>query len=76
MDEAKRQRLEAAGWKVSNTTEFLQLSPEENTFIELKLALTQRLKESRARVLSKIMRCSNCSLRELPMLNLLKLLKE
>jgi DNA-binding XRE family transcriptional regulator len=47
MDTAKRQRLEAKGWKVGNTTEFLQLSPEENALIELKLALTKQLKELR-----------------------------
>lgn len=47
MDESKRQRLEAAGWKVGDTSEFLQLSPEESTFIELKLSLTRRLRELR-----------------------------
>jgi hypothetical protein len=47
MDTAKRKRLEAKGWKVGNTTEFLELTPEENAFIELKLALSQQLKELR-----------------------------
>jgi DNA-binding XRE family transcriptional regulator len=47
MDTAKRKRLEAKGWKVGNTTEFLELTPEENAFIELKLALSKHLKELR-----------------------------
>jgi predicted XRE-type DNA-binding protein len=47
MDNAKRQRLEAKGWKVGNTAEFLDLTPEENAFIELKLALSKHLKELR-----------------------------
>ncbi|MGK7929082.1 MAG: helix-turn-helix transcriptional regulator [Spirulina sp.] len=47
MDVAKRQGLEKAGWQVGNTADFLQLSPEEIAFIDLKFALSQRLKELR-----------------------------
>ena len=47
MDEIKRQRLEAAGWKIGSAEEFLELSPEEAALIELKLALSRRLKEMR-----------------------------
>ena len=47
MDEIKRQRLEAAGWKIGEAEEFLELSPEEAALIELKLALSRRLKEMR-----------------------------
>ncbi|MBP0022046.1 MAG: helix-turn-helix transcriptional regulator [Cyanobacteria bacterium SBLK] len=47
MDIAKRQRLEKAGWQVGDTEDFLQLSPEEIAFIDLKLTLSQRLKELR-----------------------------
>ena len=47
MDEKKRQRLEQAGWKVGSTEEFLELSPEEANYIELKLALASSLREMR-----------------------------
>lgn len=47
MDPLKRQRLEAAGWKIGSVAEFLELSPEEAAMVELKLALSRRLKESR-----------------------------
>lgn len=47
MDSAKRQRLEAAGWTVGDASDFLGLSPEEAAFIELKLALSKRLKQQR-----------------------------
>lgn len=47
MDPAKRQRLEAAGWSVGDASDFLGLSPEEAAFIELKLALSKRLKQQR-----------------------------
>lgn len=49
MDKAKRKRLEAKGWKVGTTTEFLRLSPEEARYIELKLALSEHLKKRRIR---------------------------
>ncbi|BAY32370.1 hypothetical protein NIES37_17200 [Tolypothrix tenuis PCC 7101] len=47
MDTAKRQRLEAAGWRVGNASDFLELSPEEEAFIEMKLSLSRYLKELR-----------------------------
>lgn len=47
MDEAKRKRLEAAGWQIGTVNDFLQLSPEEAKIVELKLALSQELKELR-----------------------------
>ena len=47
MDQAKRERLEAKGWKVGTVWEFLELTPEENALIEIKLALSRRLKERR-----------------------------
>jgi DNA-binding XRE family transcriptional regulator len=46
-EQAKRQRLEAAGWTVGNASDFLGLSPEETAFIGLKLALSKRLKQQR-----------------------------
>ena len=47
MDEKKRQRLEQAGWKVGSAEKFLELSPEEANYIELKLALASSLREMR-----------------------------
>jgi DNA-binding transcriptional regulator YiaG len=48
MDTKKRARLEAAGWTVGSADEFLELSPEESAFVEVKLALSSGLKEIRA----------------------------
>jgi DNA-binding XRE family transcriptional regulator len=47
MDKIKHQKLEAKGWQVGDVSDFLELSPEENAFIELKLALSRQLKELR-----------------------------
>jgi DNA-binding XRE family transcriptional regulator len=47
MKTAKRKRLEAKGWKVGTAREFLNLSPEEAAYVELKLALSKNLQEYR-----------------------------
>ena len=47
MDKNKRQRLEAKGWKVGTVDEFLGLTPDEFTYVELKLTLSQRVREYR-----------------------------
>jgi len=47
MDEKKRQMLEQKGWKIGSVQEFLELTPEEASFIELKLALGDSLREYR-----------------------------
>jgi ribosome-binding protein aMBF1 (putative translation factor) len=47
MDASKRKRIEAAGWSVGSTTDFLKLSPEEADFVELKLRLSESLKRRR-----------------------------
>ncbi|MFY9570826.1 MAG: hypothetical protein WAV20_05460 [Blastocatellia bacterium] len=39
MKAAKRKRLERAGWSLVSTEEFLELSDEEKTLVEIKLAL-------------------------------------
>ena len=49
MDKKKRERLEAAGWKVSTVADFLGLSPEEEALVEARVALTRRLREVRER---------------------------
>ena len=47
METTKRQRLEAAGWKVGTVAEFLGLSPEEEAIIEIRLSLSKSLKKLR-----------------------------
>ncbi|HEY9301832.1 MAG TPA: helix-turn-helix domain-containing protein [Phormidium sp.] len=47
MDAQKRKRLEAAGWSVGDASDFLGLSKEETALVELKLALSKRLKQQR-----------------------------
>ncbi len=37
MRDSKRRKLEAAGWKVGLTADFLGLSKEEESLIEIKL---------------------------------------
>lgn len=49
MDARKKKRLEDAGWRVGSTQEFLGLSPAESAYIELKIALSDKLKERRQR---------------------------
>jgi hypothetical protein len=49
MKRIKKQRLERAGWVVGDSAQFLQLSEEENRFIELKLALATGVRELRER---------------------------
>jgi hypothetical protein len=47
MEESKRRRLEEKGWKIGTVEEFLGLTPEEVTLIEIKLALSESLRERR-----------------------------
>ena len=47
MDKAKRKRLEAAGWKVGTVRNFLDLSSEEEAYIELKLELAKNIQKRR-----------------------------
>jgi len=44
---SKRKNLEAAGWSVGDSKEFLALSPNEAEFVEIKLALARRLRALR-----------------------------
>jgi predicted XRE-type DNA-binding protein len=46
-EEEKKARLEAHGWKVGSTEEFLGLSPEEAAYIELRLKLSDAVREYR-----------------------------
>jgi predicted transcriptional regulator len=47
MDEAARKRLEAVGFKSVTVAEFLGLTPEEEALVEIKAALSKRLRELR-----------------------------
>lgn len=47
MDRQKVERLQEAGWKVGDASDFLGLSPEEVEYIEFKLALASKVKELR-----------------------------
>lgn len=49
MKHDKRRSLEEKGWRVGNTSEFLDLTPEEAQFIEYKLRLARTLRELRER---------------------------
>ncbi len=49
MDERKRALLEAQGWKVGGTREFLELTNEELAYIEIKIALSRLVKDQRTR---------------------------
>jgi DNA-binding XRE family transcriptional regulator len=47
MKRAKRERLEAAGWKVGGAEEFLSLSEAEGALIDIRIALANTLRKER-----------------------------
>ncbi|NND40456.1 MAG: helix-turn-helix transcriptional regulator [Silicimonas sp.] len=49
MDKRKKDKLARKGWKTGSVAEFLDLSAEESAYIEMKLALSKKLKERRRR---------------------------
>lgn len=49
MKAAKQKKLEAKGWKIGSANDFLNLSPEEAAYIELKLSLSKSLKQRRSK---------------------------
>lgn len=50
MDREKQRQLEAKGWVVTTPEEFLELTPEEAAYIEVKLRLSRSLREQRERL--------------------------
>jgi predicted DNA-binding protein (UPF0251 family) len=50
MNEEKRKRFEAAGWKVGEIDEFLGLTPEESAIVDMKFNLAKALHEKRKRL--------------------------
>lgn len=49
MTPERKSRLEARGWKVGSTAEFLNLDPAEEALVEIKLALSRSLCRQRAK---------------------------
>ena len=49
MDKRKKDKLAKKGWTVGTVAEFLDLSAEESAYIEMKLALSEKLKQRRLR---------------------------
>jgi DNA-binding XRE family transcriptional regulator len=53
MDEEKKKRLEEKGWKVGTVSDFLGLTKEEITLIEIKLALSSNLKKRQQKLMTQ-----------------------
>jgi predicted XRE-type DNA-binding protein len=49
MHTAKPKRLEKKGWQIGSADDFLDLSPEESAYIEVKLRLSDDLRQRRTR---------------------------
>ena len=49
MRKSKKERIEKKGWKVGTVAEFLDLSPDETRYLELKLRLSDSLRSRRQR---------------------------
>ena len=49
MNKRKKNKLAKKGWKTGSVAEFLGLSDEESAYIEMKLALSEKLRERRLR---------------------------
>ena len=53
MEQNTRKKLEDKGWKVGTVSDFLELSPEEEILVEIKLALSRSLKERRQALMTQ-----------------------
>jgi transcriptional regulator with XRE-family HTH domain len=47
MDKAKREKLEATGWRIGSAADFLQLSREESAIVDVRLSLSNALRDRR-----------------------------
>jgi DNA-binding XRE family transcriptional regulator len=54
MEPAKKERLESKGWKIGTVSDFLELTPEETIFVEIKLALSRSLKDRRQKTMTQV----------------------
>ena len=50
MTTEKRRKLEKKGWRIGSVGDFLELSPEENAYIELKVRLARELRQRRQKL--------------------------
>ena len=48
MRKSKQERLKASGWRIGSADDFLELSAEESAYDDLKLRLSDSLREKRA----------------------------
>ena len=48
MDAAKRKAIEAAGWKVGDAADFLEMSDEERQLLDTRVALAKAIQQQRA----------------------------
>lgn len=49
MDKRKKHRLEAAGWRIAGSAEFLGLSDTEQAVVEMKASLADTMRQERTR---------------------------
>ena len=49
MNTKKKKLLEAAGWRVGSTDDFLDLTDEEAAYIDLKIMLSKKVRQCRKR---------------------------
>lgn len=50
MDEKKQKKLEEKGFKVGSAAEFLELTPEEESYIEIRFELSNLVKSRRNKI--------------------------
>jgi len=53
MEQTKKELLESKGWKIGAVSDFLELTPEEIIFVEIKLALSKSLKSQRQKMMTQ-----------------------
>jgi len=53
MEQTKKELLESKGWKIGTVADFLELTPEEIIFVEIKLALSKSLKSQRQKIMTQ-----------------------
>jgi ribosome-binding protein aMBF1 (putative translation factor) len=50
MTTEKKRKLEKKGWRVGSVSDFLELSPEESAYVELKVRLSKELRQRRQKL--------------------------
>jgi transcriptional regulator with XRE-family HTH domain len=53
MEQTKKELLESKGWKIGTVSDFLELTPEEIIFVEIKIALSKSLKSQRQKIMTQ-----------------------